>query len=99
MTAMTRTKFEGHFSDFIISKWSLYENFFIDVETLRCIGSGFKIVVTFGLKNFYPSLQTLTDLHGNEKKNQNGRLKKKVIFQLRQFSIFFNENFMDWSLD
>jgi hypothetical protein len=23
--------------------------------------------------------------------------KKKVIFQLRQFSIFFCENFMDWS--
>jgi hypothetical protein len=23
---------------------------------------------------------------------------KKLIFQLRQFSIFFQENFMDWSL-
>ena len=33
-----------------------------------------------------------------KKKNQNGRLKKKAIFQLRQFSIFFCENFMDWSL-
>ena len=33
-----------------------------------------------------------------EKKIQNGRLKKKLIFQLRQFSIFFHENFMDWSL-
>ena len=31
------------------------------------------------------------------KKNQNGQLKKN-IFQLRQFSIFFHENFMDWSL-
>ena len=56
MTAMTRTKFEGHFSDFIISKWSLYKNFFIDVGTLRCIGSGFKIVVTFGLKKLLPIL-------------------------------------------
>ena len=33
-----------------------------------------------------------------KKKIQNGRLKKKIIFQLRQFSIFFCENFMDWSL-
>ena len=24
--------------------------------------------------------------------------QKKLIFQLRQFSIFFHENFMDWSL-
>ena len=23
---------------------------------------------------------------------------KKIIFQFRQFSIFFHENFMDWSL-
>ena len=34
-----------------------------------------------------------------KKKIQNGRLKKKhLIFQLRQFSIFFHENFMDWLL-
>ena len=36
-----------------------------------------------------------------KKKIQNGRLKKtgkNLIFQLRQFSIFFHENFMDWSL-
>ena len=33
-----------------------------------------------------------------KKKMQNGRLKKKVIFQLRQFSIYFFENFMDWFL-
>ena len=33
-----------------------------------------------------------------KKKIQNGRLKKKLIFQLRQFSIFFHEIFMDWSL-
>jgi hypothetical protein len=33
-----------------------------------------------------------------EKKNSKWPPKKKVIFQLRQFSIFFCENFMDWSL-
>ena len=33
-----------------------------------------------------------------KKKIQNGRLKKKLIFQLRQFSIFFLKNFMDSSL-
>ena len=40
-----------------------------------------------------------------QKKIQNGRLKnskwppqKNLIFQLRQFSIFFHEIFMDWSL-
>ena len=32
------------------------------------------------------------------KKNSKWPPKKKVIFQLRQFSIFFCENFMDWSL-
>ena len=32
------------------------------------------------------------------KKIQDGRLKKKLISQLRQFSIFFHENVMDWSL-
>ena len=32
-----------------------------------------------------------------KKKIQNGRLKKKLIFQLCQFSIFFHENLMDWS--
>ena len=26
------------------------------------------------------------------------KFKKKLIFQLHQFSIFFHENFMDWSL-
>ena len=33
-----------------------------------------------------------------EKKNSKWPPKKKVIFQLRQFSIFFCENFMDWVL-
>ena len=33
-----------------------------------------------------------------EKKNSKWPPKKKVIFQLRQFSIFFSENFMDWVL-
>jgi hypothetical protein len=33
-----------------------------------------------------------------EKINSKWPPKKKVIFQLRQFSIFFCENFMDWSL-
>jgi hypothetical protein len=33
-----------------------------------------------------------------KKKNSKWPPKKKVIFQLRQFSIFFCENFMDWSL-
>ena len=32
-----------------------------------------------------------------EGKNSKWRTKKKLIFQLRQFSIFFCENFMDWS--
>ncbi len=32
-----------------------------------------------------------------EKNNSKWPPKKKVIFQLRQFSIFFCENFMDWS--
>ena len=31
-------------------------------------------------------------------KIQNGRLKKKWEFQLPQFSIFFRQNFRDWSL-
>jgi hypothetical protein len=35
----------------------------------------------------------------SEKKNSKWPHKKKVIFQLRQFSIFSCENFMDWSLD
>ena len=30
--------------------------------------------------------------------NQKQKTKQNVIFQLRQFSIFFDENFMDWSL-
>ena len=33
-----------------------------------------------------------------EKKNSKWPPIKEVIFQLRQFSIFFCENFMDWSL-
>ena len=33
-----------------------------------------------------------------KRKIQNGRLEKTPIFQLRQFSIFFCENFMNWSL-
>ena len=33
-----------------------------------------------------------------EKKNPKWPTQKKVIFQNRQFSIFFSENFMDWSL-
>ena len=40
-----------------------------------------------------------------QKKIQNGQLRKfillpqkNLIFQLRQFSIFFYENFTDWSL-
>jgi hypothetical protein len=33
-----------------------------------------------------------------KKKNSKWPPKKKVIFQLRQFSIFFCENFMDWFL-
>ena len=33
-----------------------------------------------------------------EKKNSKWPTQKKLIFQLRQFSIFFHENFMDWSL-
>ena len=43
--------------------------------------------------------------HGNDAKQiekiekiQHRRLKKKV-FQNRQFSIFFHQNFRDWSLD
>ena len=32
------------------------------------------------------------------KKNSKWPPKKKVIFQLRQFSMFFCEIFMDWSL-
>ena len=34
----------------------------------------------------------------SEKKKSKWPPKKKVIFQLRQFSIFFCENVMDWSL-
>ena len=33
-----------------------------------------------------------------KKKNPKWPTQKKVIFQNRQFSIFFCENFMDWSL-
>ena len=33
-----------------------------------------------------------------KKKNSKWPTKKKLIFQLRQFSIFFVDNFMDWSL-
>ena len=33
-----------------------------------------------------------------EKKKSKWPTQKKVIFQLRQFSKFFHENFMDWSL-
>jgi hypothetical protein len=29
-----------------------------------------------------------------KKRIQNGRLKKTLIFQIRQFSIFFHENFL-----
>ena len=38
-----------------------------------------------------------TALSRDKKEIQNGRLKE-VIFQLSQFSIFFDKNFMDWSL-
>ena len=31
-----------------------------------------------------------------KKKNQNGN-SKKLVFQNHKFSIFFSENFMDWS--
>jgi hypothetical protein len=33
-----------------------------------------------------------------EKNNSKWPPKKKVIFELRQFSIYFCENFRDWSL-
>ena len=33
-----------------------------------------------------------------EKKFKMADSKSQIIFQLRQFSIFFHENFMDWSL-
>jgi hypothetical protein len=45
---------------------------------------------------------TLTNFHGDEAKNfffsKWLTQKKKRDFQNRQFSIFFCENFMDWSL-
>ena len=55
-------------------------------------------------QNFDPSL--LANFHWVEakffsffeKKNSKWPTQKTLIFQLRQFSIFFHENFMDWSL-
>ena len=42
----------------------------------------------------------MTNFHGDEaKKNSKWLTQKNVIFQNRQFSIFFCENFMDQSLD
>ena len=57
-------------------------------------------------KKMIPHIKGLHfSMRWSKKKIQNGRLKnskwppqKKLIFQLRQFSIFFHENFMDWSL-
>jgi hypothetical protein len=34
-----------------------------------------------------------------QKTNSKWPTKEKIIFQLRQFKIFFHENFMDWSLE
>ena len=49
----------------------------------------------------------LTDFHWDEakkiekieKKKSKWPTQKKGVFQHRQFSIFFREHFMDWSLD
>ena len=41
----------------------------------------------------------MTNFHGDEtKKNQNGRLKKNVVFQHLQKLSNFRQNIMDWSL-
>ena len=57
-------------------------------------------------KKMIPHIKGLQfSMKWSKKKIQNGRLKnskwppqKNLIFQLRQFAIFFHEIFMDWSL-
>ena len=61
---------------------------------------------TSKFRPLHSTIQIWTDFHENEakknfflkKKIQNGRFFKIAIFQNRQFSKLFRENFTDWSL-
>jgi hypothetical protein len=59
------------------------------------------------IRPFRPNLATqepLTNFHGDEAKFFFSKIiskwltQKNLVFQNRQFSIFFQENFTDWSL-
>ena len=49
-------------------------------------------------KKMIPHMKAFGLFNKMKQKNSKWPPKKKVIFQLRQFSIFFCENFMDWFL-
>ena len=44
------------------------------------------------------SYESHGDFHWEKPNNQKQKQQKSVIFQLRQFTIFFHENFRDWFL-
>ena len=49
-------------------------------------------------KKMIPGMKTKVVFIGKHQKKSKWPTRKKLIFHLRQFSIFFCENFMDWSL-
>ena len=74
---------------------------------VKMFGLGQKVLSHLTWSKFWPILanqETLAILHENEakkifeKKISKWPTEKKLIFQNRQFSKFFRENFMDWSL-
>ena len=100
MTAMTRTKFEGHFSDLIHSKWPFYENFVLDVGLVECTqiwiiqyilhsNQGYCREETIRFL-FLPKMGLLGSQAGNE--------KKLLVVNYEQllravFSCFYGQNF------
>ena len=84
---------------------STFSKFSIDVVhcRLKCLGGEWFLAGNQkNHQNFDPSLLTnklwLVFMGMKQKKNSKWPTQKKVIFQNRQFSIFFCENFMERSL-
>ena len=82
----------------------------ISTLPVKMFGLGQKVLSHLAWSKFWPILanqETLAILHENEakkkiiffeKKISKWPTEKKLIFQNRQFSKFFRENFTDWSL-
>ena len=106
-----RMKFRGRNGGVHQSEYTKYQNhvYLITVYLILLHTPSFLLVIRVIIKiskNPYCSINVdWFSLQWSEKKknffgkkNSKWQHKKNLIFQLRQFSIFVHENFMDWSL-